>query len=112
MQKYLSYSCAFGLGFAFASILANLQPVSGQELLLKGILGFAHDLDAYGVKPEFDPRSCEIAAVPKAKRDDLGSSTIFSCRHNTEKGGFASYRGYDLSGRTTEGEQGFEEVKQ
>ena len=112
MQKYLGYTCVFGLGFAFASILAYSQPVSEKVLLLGGIISFAQVLEGYGITPEFDPRSCEIYEVPKAKLDDLGSYMIFSCRRFTKKGEFSFYVGYDRSGRVTEGEQGFEEAKQ
>lgn len=111
MKKYLGNICVFGLGFAFASILANSQPVSENTLLLEGLLSFAHDLEAYGIASEFDPRSCEIVAAPKAEQQDLGSYMVFICRRNTEKGEFLMYRGYDRSGRTVDGGQGFEDVK-
>lgn len=102
----------FGLGFAFASIVAYSQPVSEKELLLKGIFSFAQDLEAYGITPEFDPRGCEIVAAPKAEQQDLGSYMVFICRRNTGKGEFLMYRGYDRSGRTVDGGQEFEEAKQ
>jgi hypothetical protein len=109
MKRFFSHMTAAGLGAAVIVALNSARPVTPEQVLLKGILGFARTLEGYGIKPEFNPQACSVIDAPPQERRDLGSHLVLLCRLSTPEGSFYSCTGYDRAGRIVNGGQGFEE---